>query len=72
MQRVRATLQSEKNLCKCDIKLLLDFTQDELAVSNTEGIFGKQPLDKTKLHTLKGMYVTEERGTIIYVNSALF
>lgn len=66
VQRVRATLQSEKDRCKCAIKLLPDFfTEDELAVSNTEGNFGKQPLDKTKLHTLKGMYVTQERGTYI-------
>ena len=55
VQRVREALQSEQDRLKCAIKLLPEFfTSDEMAVSNTEGNFGKQPLDKTKLHTLKG------------------
>ena len=59
-------LAIQEDQCKCTIKLLLDFfTQDELAVSNTEGNFGKQPLDKTKLPTLKSMYINQERGTYI-------
>ena len=55
VQRVRETLQSEMDRYKWAIKLLPDFfTPAELAMSNTNGNFGKQPLDKTKLHTLKG------------------
>ena len=49
VQRVRETLQSETDQYKCAIKLLPDFfTPAELAMSNTDGNFGKQPLDKTK------------------------
>ncbi|KAK2552376.1 hypothetical protein P5673_026456 [Acropora cervicornis] len=52
-------LDIQEDQCKCTIKLLPDFfTQDELAVSNTEGNFGKQPLDKTKLPTLKMLVLT--------------
>ena len=55
VQRARETLQNERDRIKCPIKLLPEFfTTDEMAVSNTEGNYGKQPLDKTKLHTLKG------------------
>ena len=55
VKRVCETLQSETDQYKCAIKLLPDFfTPAELAMSNTDGNFGKQPLDKTKLHTLKG------------------
>lgn len=55
VQRVHETRQSETDRYKCAIKLLPNFfTPAELAMSNTDGNFGKQPLDKTKLHTLKG------------------
>ena len=55
VQRVRETLQNERDHIKCAIKLLPEFfTTDEMAASNTEGNYGKQPLDKTKLRTLKG------------------
>ncbi|XP_015774063.1 PREDICTED: uncharacterized protein LOC107352247 [Acropora digitifera] len=59
VQRVQEALQSEEDRYKCTIKLLPKlFTPDELAMSNTEGNFGKQPLDKTKLHTLKVLIFT--------------
>ena len=55
VQSVPKTLQNERDRIKCAIKLLPEFfTTDEMAVSNTEGNYGKQPLDKTKLCTLKG------------------
>ena len=55
VQRVHETRQSETDRYKCAIKLLPNFfTPAELVMSNTDGNFGKQPLDKTKLHTLKG------------------
>ena len=57
VRRVQEALQSEEDRYKCAIKLLPElFTPDELAMSNTEGNFGKQLVDKTKLHTLKGNY----------------
>ena len=53
VQCARETLQNERDRIKCPIKLLPEFfTTDEMAVSNTEN--GKQPLEKTKLRTLKG------------------
>lgn len=59
-------LAIQEDQCKCTIKLPPDFfTLDELAVSNTEGNFGKQPLDKTKLPTLKSTYINKECGTYI-------
>ena len=55
VEHVHETRQSETDRYKCAIKLLPNFfTPAELAMSNTDGNFGKQPLDKTKLHTLKG------------------
>ena len=55
VQCVCKTLQNEKDHIKCAIKLLPEFFMtDEMAVSNTEDNYGKQPLDKTKLRTLKG------------------
>ena len=55
VQHVRETLKNERDRIKCAIKLLSEFfTTDEMAESNTEGNYGKQPLDKTKLRTLKG------------------
>ena len=55
VQRVRETRQPGTDLYKCAIKLLPNFfTPAELAMNNMNGNFGKQLLDKTKLHTLKG------------------
>ena len=55
VQHVRVTRQSETDRYKYAIKLLPNFfTPAELAMSNTDGNFGKQLLNKTKLHTLKG------------------
>ena len=55
MQRVRETLRNERDHIKCAIKLLPEFfTTDVMGARNTEGNYEKQPLDKTKLRTLKG------------------
>ena len=62
VQRVHEALQCEQDWYKCAIKLLPElFTLDKLAMSNMEGNFVKQPLDKTKLHTLKGNYSLRSR-----------
>ncbi|CAH3027298.1 unnamed protein product [Porites evermanni] len=56
---LRETRQSGTDLYKCAINLLPNFfTPAELAMSNTDGNFGKQLLDKTKLHTLKVLIFT--------------
>ena len=54
---VRETLRGEKVRHRCAIKLLPQFfTREELAMSNTEGNFEKAPLDRTRLHSLKGKF----------------
>ena len=55
--RVRETLRGENVRHRCAVKLLpYFFTKEELAMSNTEGNFEKAPLDRTRLHSLKGKF----------------
>lgn len=55
VSKVREALQGEKERHRCAVKLLPHFfTKEELATCNTEGTFEKAPLDRTRLHSLKG------------------
>ena len=55
--KVRETLCGEKVRHRCAVKLLPHFfTKEELAMCNTEGTFEKAPLDRTRLHSLKGKF----------------
>ena len=55
VHRVREALDAESERDRCAIRLLKQFfTKEELAMGNTEGNFNKSPLDRTRLHWLKG------------------
>ena len=55
VHRVREALDAESERDRCAIRLLKQFfTKEELAMGNTEGNFNKNPLDRTRLHSLKG------------------
>ena len=55
VHRVREALDAESERDRCAIRLLKQFfTKEELAMGNTEGNFNKSPLDRTRLHSLKG------------------
>ncbi|KAL9977900.1 hypothetical protein ACROYT_G015363 [Oculina patagonica] len=61
--KVREALQCEKQRHRCAVRLLpYFFTKEELATCNTEGTYEKPPLDRTRLHSLKGNALIEQKG----------
>ena len=55
--KVRETLRGEKVRHRYAVKLLPHFfSKEELAMCNTEGTFAKAPLDRTRLHSLRGKF----------------
>ena len=56
VKEVEAMLKVEKQRHLCALKLLhFFFSKEELSMSNTEGMHGKQSLDKNKLNSLKAL-----------------
>ena len=55
VKKVQDTLQAERDRYRCAVKLLPHFfSMEELATCNTDGTHNKNPLDRTRLHSLKG------------------
>ena len=55
VKKVQDTLQAERDRYRCAVKLLpYFFSKEELTTCNTDGTHNKDPLDRTRLHSLKG------------------
>ena len=55
VKKVQDTLQAEHDRYRCAVKLLPHFfSKEELRTCNTDGTHNKVPLDRTRLHSLKG------------------
>ena len=55
VKKVQDTLQAERDRYRCAVKLLPHFFwMEELTTCNTDGTHNKNPLDRTRLHSLKG------------------
>ena len=55
VRKVQDTLQAERDRYRCAVKLLPHFfSKEELTNCNTDGTHNKVPLDRTRLHSLKG------------------
>ena len=62
VKKVQDTLQAEHDRNRCAVKLLPHFiSKEELTTRNTDGTHNKDPLDHTRLHSLKG-YNLKETG----------
>lgn len=55
VKKVQDTLQAERDRYRCAVKLLPHFfSKEDLTTCNTDGTHNKVPLDRTRLHSLKG------------------